>query len=440
MRSGPLANPAAALVYARANPNILEAIVASAIKFVGAAVSFGFSFLIARTLGPNGTGGFALALTTGLFGSTIALFGLDYVLLRTMAGNIREGNFAAARAISRTTTRIVATFAIIVSAILMLVGGPVLSALLDGEIDQRLVILAGIAVLPLAMVRIAITSLRGAGFILIGQWLDGPQPTLVAMLSLAGLVAMGQNLDARDVSLLYFTTMTLSGCVAWSIYVRHARKWPTAISQPVKALLDQGWRISFIVLSRMVIDWIVLVSLAVYGSIAEVGQFRIAWQIAALIALIVITFDTVSGPRIAAAHRIGDTVRIRQIVNQAIATMSLMSLPLFIAILGFPVWLLGLFGPEFEAGATALRILALGHLVNIIAGPMGAVMVMTGEERWAARISFAAVILLGIFSVTLIPTFGLVGAALTTSLTQLFRTIAIVTVIRRVLDKRIRAK
>jgi O-antigen/teichoic acid export membrane protein len=190
----------------------------------------------------------------------------------------------------------------------------------------------------------------------------------------------------------------------------------------------------------MVIDWIVLVSLAVYGSIAEVGQFRIAWQIAALIALIVITFDTVSGPRIAAAHRIGDTVRIRQIVNQAIATMSLMSLPLFIAILGFPVWLLGLFGPEFEAGATALRILALGHLVNIIAGPMGAVMVMTGEERWAARISFAAVILLGIFSVTLIPTFGLVGAALTTSLTQLFRTIAIVTVIRRVLDKRIRAK
>ncbi|GGE03507.1 polysaccharide biosynthesis related protein [Polymorphobacter glacialis] len=436
LRRGPLANRAALVAYIRANPNIPEAIFASAIKFVGAAVSFGFSFLIARNLGPVGTGGFALALTTGLFGSTVALFGLDYVLLRSMAGSIREGNPAAARGISRTTTRIVAVFAVIVGAILILAGGPAFAALLGGEIDQRLVILAGIAVLPLAMIRVAITSLRGAGFVLAGQWLEGPQATLLAMLALAGLVLIGTKLDALDVSLLYFGMVTFSGAVAWIIYARHARKWPPAAPQAVKPLLAQGWQISFIVLSRMAVDWIVLLSLGAYASVADVGQFRAAWQVAMLITLIVTTFDTVSGPRIAAAHRVGDTAHIRQILRQAVMTMSALSLPLFVVMLGFPEWVLGLFGPEFVVGATALRILALGQLVNILAGPLGAVMVMTGEERWAARISVAALILLGVFCVTLIPAFGLVGAALTTSLTLVFRTVTQYVIVRRVLAAR----
>jgi O-antigen/teichoic acid export membrane protein len=56
---------------------------------------------------------------------------------------------------------------------------------------------------------------------------------------------------------------------------------------------------------------------------------------------------------------------------------------------------------------------------------------MTGEERWSARISVASLPLLGILCVTIIPAWGLNGAAITTSLLILFRTGSQSIIVRR---------
>lgn len=427
---------AGARTWLQANPNLPEALAAFAIKLAGAALSFGFSFLIARTLGAAGTGGYALALTTALFGATFALFGLDYVLLRSMAGNVREGKTAEARGAARSTMLATLGFAAAVGLFLILVGNPLLNHLLGVGLDPRLIVIAGIAVIPLTFNRVAITAMRGSGAVVAAQWFEGPQAMLVAVLVLLGLILAQAPVDTRAVTTMFFAVTALSAVAAGLYYARRIRHWPAPVPQAIRPLLGQGWQISFIVLSRMVLDWIVLVSLSASFSVAEVGQFRTAWQMTSLIALIVATFDVVAGPRIAAAHRVGELDTIRRIMRQSVAAMVVLSAPLFIVMLGFPEWLLGLFGPEFPVAAPALRILALGQLVNILSGPLGSVLIMTGAERGAARVSLAALVLLGIFCVTLIPAYGLVGAALTTSLTILFRTGTQYVMVRRVLAER----
>lgn len=406
----------------KANPNIPEAIAAFAIKLVGAALSFGFSFLVARTLGAAGTGSFALTQTTALVGSTVALIGLDYVLLRDMAGSVRAGEPGEARSAARTATIIVALSAIVVGALVAVAGAAFLNAAIGEGLYNRLLLLAAVAVLPLAMNRIVITAVRGVGGILAAQWLEGPQAMLLAVVVLAGLVLAGFPLTAFAVSLLFFAASSTSAVAAAFVYVARSRDWPAPTMLPVGPMLRQGGQIAFIVLSRMLVDWVVLLSLSVSHSVTEVGQFRTAWQITSLLALIFTTFDTVSGPRIAAAHRVGEQAVIRTILRQAVKTMCVLSAPLFIVIFLFPEWLLGLFGPEFIAGATALRLLALGQLVNILSGPLGSVLLMTGEERWSARISVASLVLLALLCATVIPAYGLNGAAITTSLLILFRT------------------
>jgi O-antigen/teichoic acid export membrane protein len=196
-------------------------------------------------------------------------------------------------------------------------------------------------------------------------------------------------------------------------------------------MLRQGAQISFVVLSRMLLDWVVLVSLSANRSTFEVGQFRTAWQIAGLIMLLVTTFDTVAGPRIAAAYRVRDIATIRRIMRQQVGTMSLLSLPLFVLTLGFPEWVLGLFGPNFVGGATALRILALGQLINILAGPIGVVLLMTGNERQSLYVSVISLAMLAICCFTLIPAYGLNGAAMTTTLIIAARTLTSVAMVRR---------
>jgi O-antigen/teichoic acid export membrane protein len=420
--------------YARSNPNIPETIAAFAIKLVGAGLSFAFSFLVARHLGAAGNGAFALALTTGLFGSAVSLLGLDYVLLRTMAGDLREAKPGAARGAARTALLATSVAAIVVGIFVALVGSPVLHMVLGKDLDPRLIVLAGVAVLPLTLNRMAVASLRGAGGVLWAQWLEGPQAMIVAVAVLLFIIIGGLPIDATGVVTLYFATAALSALAAWAVYRRRSRGWPAGETHPVVPMLAQGWRISFIVLSRLVLDWVVLVSLGSSHSTVEVGQFRTAWQIAALIMLLVSTFDTVAGPRIAAAWRVGDTGHIRQIIRQSIAVMMVISAPLFVIALGFPEWALGLFGPEFVPAAPALRILALGQLVNVVSGPLGTVLLMTGNERASMILSVVSLVVLAVLSLTLIPAYGLIGAALTTALIIGSRTIVSWFLVRRTLS------
>lgn len=56
---------------------------------------------------------------------------------------------------------------------------------------------------------------------------------------------------------------------------------------------------------------------------------------------------------------------------------------------------------------------------------------MTGQERWTARVSVAALVVLGILCVTVIPAYGLVGAAITTAAIILLRTGTLYVLIRR---------
>jgi O-antigen/teichoic acid export membrane protein len=419
--------------YLRANPGIIESIIALLIKLVGAGLSFGFSFLIARKLGAAGSGSFALAQSTALVATTLSLMGLDYVLLRTMAGDVKQGDTAAARGASRTALLIASTSAIVIGAGVALFGAPLLQSLISKGLEPGLLVLSGIAVLPLTLNRMAAMSLRGSGAVQASLWFEGPQAMLLAVGVLLAMMLTQVPVTVRDVVMLYVITAALNGLMAWFFYRRRSRKWPAPSPAPGRAMLRQGAPILFVVLSRLLLDWVVLVALSANRSTFEVGQFRTAWQIVGLIMLLVTTFDTVAGPRIAAAYRVRDIAGIRRIMRQQVGTMLLLSLPLFVLCLGFPEWVLGLFGPNFVGGATALRILALGQFVNILAGPIGVVLLMTGNERQSLYASVISLAMLGVCCVTLIPAYGLNGAAITTALIIATRTLTSFAMVRRLL-------
>lgn len=421
--------------YGRANPNVPQSILAFSIKLSGAALTFGFSFLVARHLGAAGNGAYALAVTTGQFAAIIALLGLDFLLLRTMAGDLREGKKALARGAARTALGITTLAAIVIGIVLAAVGAPLLNNILGESLDPLLIYLAAAAVVPLTLNRMAVASLRGAGSMLTAQWLDGPQTIVLAFAILAGILISRSGFDVTTAVVLYFGSAAVSAVIAWLLYILRVRSWPAPERAAVVPMLKQGWLISFVAISRVVIDWLVLVSLGSLFTTVEVGQFRTALQIAALVALIVSTFDTIAGPRIAGAWRIGDIAHIHKIRRQAVGTMMVISAPIFVLALGFPEWILGLFGPEFVPAATALRILALGQLVNILAGPAGTVMLMIGEERNSLIISIVALVALVLLCVTLVPAYGLVGAALTTSIIIVLRTMISWYLVRRSLRK-----
>lgn len=147
----------------------------------------------------------------------------------------------------------------------------------------------------------------------------------------------------------------------------------------------------------------------------SVGFYSAALRFALLNVFVLQAANVVAAPLVAAAfhaHRLRET---RKILRQTTLLATLGALPLFAIMMIYPQALLGLFGPEFEEGAALLRVLALGRLVAVVAGPMASTLLMVGREREFARVTGVLAVANVAGNLVAIPLLGAMGAALVTA-------------------------
>jgi O-antigen/teichoic acid export membrane protein len=76
--------------------------------------------------------------------------------------------------------------------------------------------------------------------------------------------------------------------------------------------------------------------------------------------------------------------------------------------------LLSLFGADFGQGLRALYILVLAQVANALGGPVGIIANMTGNERSATWAFLAAIVIVVLVTVLLVPSLGIEGVAIAT--------------------------
>jgi O-antigen/teichoic acid export membrane protein len=105
---------------------------------------------------------------------------------------------------------------------------------------------------------------------------------------------------------------------------------------------------------------------------------------------------------------------------------TLLALPIFLifALFARPVVTL-VFGAAYAGAAAPLAILASGQLVNATAGPVAALLSMTGHERDVGAVFTMAAIINVLLNIFLIPRFGINGAAAATAVSLAFWNIAL---------------
>ena len=162
-----------------------------------------------------------------------------------------------------------------------------------------------------------------------------------------------------------------------------------------------------------------MLCLGFYELPRQLGIYNVSSRVAEAISfpLHVIMFGI--APVIAGLFSANDKVQMQKTVTSAVRFMFLLSaIPavLFI-VLGTPI--LNLFGEQFDAGYLPMVVLIAGHMLNIIAGPAGYILNMTGHER-LAFISMAIACVSNLaFNLILIPKYGIMGAAMGMSLGML---------------------
>ncbi|MGH8624652.1 MAG: polysaccharide biosynthesis C-terminal domain-containing protein, partial [Gammaproteobacteria bacterium] len=146
----------------------------------------------------------------------------------------------------------------------------------------------------------------------------------------------------------------------------------------------------------------------------EAGIYEAAAKTAMLASLFLTAVSATAAPMIASLHGRGDHASLQGIVTSATRWMWFPSLVIALGLIFLASPILGLFGPVFAEGRWALRLLALGQLINASTGPVGYLMGLTGYQNLSARVFGITAMVNIVLNATFIPIWGLEGAALAT--------------------------
>ena len=170
----------------------------------------------------------------------------------------------------------------------------------------------------------------------------------------------------------------------------------------------------------MVMNWTDTIMIGVYMEESQVGIYRLAFKVAALVTFAQFAINSIAAPMFSSFKAKGDMPGLRKMVRNIGYLNVLISVPIFIIIMIFPELLLEIFGDDFKKdGVKPLRILAVASVINALCGPVMYLLNMTGKEKSARNIILVASVLNLVLNLCLIPHYRVNGAATATALSTI---------------------
>ena len=155
-----------------------------------------------------------------------------------------------------------------------------------------------------------------------------------------------------------------------------------------------------------------------YLSARQVGIYAISATLVAFVPIILQSVNQIFAPTIADLHARGE----RQLLGRIFQTLTKwilgLTLPLAGVMIIFAPGLMRIFGHDFEAGWPILVIGTAGQLVNCAVGSVGYLLLMSGEQRRLIRVQAFMAAVMVLLSLLLIPRWGIVGAAAGAAITN----------------------
>jgi O-antigen/teichoic acid export membrane protein len=122
--------------------------------------------------------------------------------------------------------------------------------------------------------------------------------------------------------------------------------------------------------------------------------------------------STAVQPRLSALLALRDLVTAGRLYQTSTAWLIAVSWPIFGLAAAFAPWILGIFGDEYTEGASVVLILSLAMTVATACGVVSIVLIMAGKTVWNLWNTLLALVLNVGLDLLLVPSLGIVGAAI----------------------------
>src|SRR5579864_2708524 len=382
-----------------------------------AAAGYFFKIYLARVLGAEALGLYALGMSIVGFVGLFVSIGLPSAATRFVAEYHSRGEFSRLGAFLRG------------SLLMLFVGGMVLGGLvlwagpwISVRFYHAPALTSYFRFFVLIMFFGALTTFLGqamAGYrdvarrTIITNFIGTPANILVAVILISLGFGLRGYLAAQVASALL--VLALLGAYMWKLTPREARagKQSVRIEKKVIAFSLTAFGIATVDFLLTQSDKIVL---GYYLRPKQVGVYAVAMALVAFVPIVLTSVNQIFSPTIAELHATGDHALLQKLYATLTKWILILTLPLALTIIFFSRPLIGMFGHGFEAGAAVLVIGTVGQLFNCAVGSVGFLLLMSGNQLRMIKIQACNAVLMISLSLLLVPRFGIIGAAVASTI------------------------
>ena len=406
------------------------------IRLYGVGLTFGVTIILSRGLGAAGFGLYSQIVAVITLATLLTQFGLPELVVRETSRMVAKGRSGQLTGLWQWAHGFIALTSVLVIVILLAASLWAGDAFL--KVDLATVLMALMIIPATALSNLRASILRGLGFDILGSLPEHAIRLTIFLLGLGGVLATGllqlTVSSALIIHLLAYGFATAFGAFLLIRLAPEQKRRRTRRRQKqlwIRAALFMASMSGLIVINSSV-D---ILMLGIWRSDAEVGVYRLACLVGALITLGHQTMHMYAMPHLAKRLAVGDTAGLSQLVARVSQASTGFSLLVLAAILILGEAALGaVFGPEFTEAMPILVVLAGGHFLQAFSGLTHVLLVMAREEALATRIMVLGTVFNVVFNVLFIPLLGGIGAAIATSISNALMILISFIVVKRKFD------
>lgn len=396
------------------------------ISAINAVLMIGLSVMLARSMGPENYGIYIFIISIITLLGVPSKAGLPILVVREAAKYYAKKKWSTLGGLLKLTNAFVIGFSILISIV---AAGAAWWLWGDEQNVKANVFIWSLLLLPL----IAFSNIRDATLRGLGKFMQAQLPNELANpLVMLLLVGSALWLGSEITPILATQYRIAASIVAFGMGVFLLRQvLPKKMFQAKSTYELKKWGISLLSLSsfqglKTIKGEFIFIIIGFFLSIQDVALYKVAHSVSLTVILGQLIINKMLATEITKLYNSDKIDKLQRVITLSSWSAFVLSLPVIFVLMFWDEKIIEfLFGVEYQKASAALIILALGLLIHISTGPTILLLNMTGHEKQTVKSIVLAIIFNFILCLIFVPLYGLVGAAIATSVSLVVWSLAL---------------
>lgn len=382
-------------------------------KVIGAFLGFSLQIILARSLGPHEYGKFIYLISLLTILASLSTLGFDSVLLRYLPQFKEEKKWAAYISTIQNGFLIPFSFSFFICLVII-----TLQFFFKNDTNSLNILI--ILILPFQVIimlsyagNLASKNVTAA---MVANHVLRPLIMIISVLALSYL--FGMKMYVKEAIYCLSFSAILSCAYGLSFFIKSLpcnlkiAKSSVSVSNAFKEafpfFLISNFSIGINEFAIICMNWFLIPE--------EVATFGICMRISLLLAFALQATNSILNPIISELYHSQKRTELQETITHVAKKIMIISILAIIITISFGKYVLSVFGSEYSNAYIVLNIIIGGQFINSISGSVGSLMKMTGHHKQACYILGITFMVSIVIYLTLIPAYGLLGAAIGTTL------------------------